>query len=443
MVFDALKERGILLRNAPHLIKKQLFVIPCYTHFERIKYFIGLKLYDWLSGTLSFGSSKSISSKKLLQLFPTINNQNLKGGVTYFDGQFDDARLAINLAKTATEKGAVVLNYCKVTALTKENKKLDGVIVIDLEEKKEFHLKTKAVINATGVFVDEILKMDEASNKPLVRPSQGVHLVVGKRFLEGTNALLIPETPDNRVLFAVPWHNHVLLGTTDTPLTQHSLEPVALEKEIDFILETVGQYLQIAPSKEDILTVFAGLRPLAASQNNKEKTKEISRDHKIIISSSGLITITGGKWTTYRKMADDTIKSAIKNGLVPVSVCQTNKIPIHGFTTVVENSHLDIYGSDAEKIKLLQKENGWMQEQIIAEMSYTKAEIVWCIRYEMARTIEDLLARRLRILFLDARAAMKAAPVVGEILRKELLQTEEWKQSQITNFLKLAKGYLP
>jgi len=285
--------------------------------------------------------------------------------------------------------------------------------------------------------------MDEASNKPLVRPSQGVHLVVGKRFLEGTNALLIPETPDNRVLFAVPWHNHVLIGTTDTPLTQHSLEPVALEKEIDFILETVGQYLQIAPSKEDILTVFAGLRPLAASQNNKEKTKEISRDHKIIISSSGLITITGGKWTTYRKMADDTIKSAIKNGLVPVSVCQTNKIPIHGFTTVVENSHLDIYGSDAEKIKLLQKKNGWMQEQIIAEMPYTKAEIVWCIRYEMARTIEDLLARRLRILFLDARAAMKAAPVVGEILRKELLQTEEWKQSQITNFLKLAKGYLP
>ena len=285
--------------------------------------------------------------------------------------------------------------------------------------------------------------MDEASNTPLVRPSQGVHLVVDKHFLKGTNALLIPETTDNRVLFAVPWHNHILLGTTDTPLTQHSLEPVALQKEIDFILETVGQYLQISPSKEDILTVFAGLRPLAASQNHKEKTKEISRDHKIIISSSGLITITGGKWTTYRKMADDTIKSAIKNGLVPVSVCQTNKIPIHGFTTVAENSHLDIYGSDAEEIKMLQDENEWLKEKILASMPYTKAEVVWFIRHEMARTIEDVLARRLRILFLNAHAAMEAAPVVAEILRKELVQTEEWKENQLTNFLKLTKGYLP
>ena len=285
--------------------------------------------------------------------------------------------------------------------------------------------------------------MDEANIKPLVRPSQGVHLVVDKRFLEGTNALLIPETPDNRVLFAVPWHNHILLGTTDTPLTQHALEPIALEKEINFILETVAQYLKTPPLKKDILTVFAGLRPLAASQNNDDKTKEISRDHKIIISSSGLITITGGKWTTYRKMADDTIKFAMKNGLVPVSVCQTTKIPIHGFSTIAENSDLAIYGSDAEKIKLLQQKHPWMQEKVIATMPYTKAEVVWCIRHEMARTIEDVLARRLRILFLDADAAMTAAPVISEILGKELQQTEEWKQNQLTNFLKLAKGYLP
>ena len=438
-----MKERGILLRNAPHLIKKQLFVIPCYSHFERVKYFFGLKIYDWLSGPLSFGSSKSINAKKLLSLFPTINYKNLKGGVSYFDGQFDDARLALNLAKTAAEKGAVVLNYCKVIGFNKKDEKLAGVTVIDLEENREFHLKTKAVINATGVFVDDILRMDEANIKPLVRPSQGVHLVVDKRFLEGTTALLIPETPDNRVLFAVPWHNHILLGTTDTPLTNNSLEPVALEKEIDFILETVAQYLKKTPLKKDILTVFAGLRPLAASQDNKEKTKEISRDHKITISSSGLITITGGKWTTYRKMADDTIKFAIKNGLLPPSICQTIKIKIHGFTTVAENSHLAIYGSDAEKIKLLQQEHVWMQEKIIAGMPYTKAEVVWCIRYEMARTIEDVLARRLRILFLDARAAMEAAPVVGEILKKEMLQTDEWKQNQLSSFLKLAKGYLP
>lgn len=443
LVFDALKERGILLRNAPHLIKKQLFVIPCYTHLERIKYFIGLKIYDWLSGPLSFGSSKSISSKKLLKLFPRINNKNLRGGVTYFDGQFDDARLAINLAQTAAENGAVVLNYCKVVGFSKKNEKLAGVTFIDLERNKEYYSKTKLVINATGVFVDDLLRMDEANIKPLVRPSQGVHLVVDKRFLEGTNGLLIPETPDNRVLFAVPWHNHILLGTTDTPITKNSLEPVALAKEIDFILETVARYLKSPPAKKDILSVFAGLRPLAASQNHEEKTKEISRDHKIIISSSGLITITGGKWTTYRKMADDTIRFAIKNKLLPVSVCLTTKIRIHGFTTVADNTHLGVYGSDAEKIRLLQNGVEWMKEKIVTTMPYTKAEVVWCIRFEMARTIEDVLARRLRILFLNAYAALEAAPVVADILKKELEQTEEWKQNQLLHFLRLAKGYLP
>jgi glycerol-3-phosphate dehydrogenase len=443
LVFDALKERGILHRNAPHLIKKQSFVIPCYTTGEKIKYFIGLKLYDWLSGPLSFGSSKYISASKILQLFPAINSKNLKGGVTYFDGQFDDARLAINLAQTAAEKGAIVLNYCKVTALKKVAGKINGVAVTDIENKKEYDLKAKAVINATGVFVDDILKMDEADSKRLVRPSQGVHIVVDKSFLEGRHSLLIPKTPDGRVLFAVPWHNHVLIGTTDTPLKQHSLEPIVLKQEVDFILETISQYLKKPPEKKDILTVFAGLRPLAASQNNEEKTKEISRDHKIIVNASGLVTITGGKWTTYRKMADDTIKAAIKNGLLPDSISQTTQISIHGFTTKTDETYLSVYGSDAEKIKNLQQEHPSLKERIIPSMPYTKAEVVWCIQNEMARNIEDVLARRLRILFLNAAAAIEAAPVVAEIIKNELGQTEEWKQEQLGNFLVLAKGYLP
>ena len=253
--------------------------------------------------------------------------------------------------------------------------------------------------------------------------------------------MLIPETSDGRVLFAVPWHNHVLIGTTDTPIRDYSLEPVAMEQEVNFILETVAQYLKTAPTKKDVLTVFAGLRPLAASPGNEEKTREISRDHKIIVNTSGLITITGGKWTTYRKMAQDTVNVAIKNGLLPDSIGQTTRIPLHGFSTSTDETHLAVYGSDAKKIKELQEENVCFNEKLVASMPYTMAEVVWCIRNEMARTIEDVLARRIRILFLNVQAAIEAAPVVAETLKKELEQTEEWKQNQLSDFLKLAKGY--
>jgi glycerol-3-phosphate dehydrogenase len=443
LVFDALRERGILLRNAPHLVNKKLFVIPCYSLFEKIKYFVGLKLYDWLAGPLSFGSSKYIGRKKLLELFPNINSYNLHGGVTYFDGQFDDARLAMSLTQTAAENGAVVLNYCKVVSLKKENGKLAGLTAIDVEEEKEYSIKAKAIINATGVFVDAILKMDEKDKRNLVRPSQGVHIVVDKSFLKGDNSLLIPKTPDGRVLFAVPWLDHLLIGTTDTPLQQHTLEPKALESEVNFIIETVAQYLKNAPQKKDILTVFAGLRPLAASQDdNDKKTKEISRDHKIIVNRSGLITITGGKWTTYRKMAVDAIEAAIKNNLLPPSSSKTTKLHLHGYTNTNDETHLAVYGSDAEKIRALWKEHEWTKEKLIVSMPYTKAEVVWCIREEMARTVEDILARRLRILFLNANAAIEAAPIVAEILQNELNKSEEWKQKKLKDFIELAKAYL-
>lgn len=440
LVYAALQERGILLQNAAHLVKKQAFVIPCYSVFSKLKYLVGLKLYDWLAGKYSFGPSKILHTKAVASRLGGINTKKLVGGVEYFDGQFDDARLAINLAQTAAEQGAVVINYMRVTDLDKEHNKINAVVAIDVETKRKYRLKTKAVINATGVFVDDILQMDKPGAKQLIRPSQGVHIVVDKKFLNSDSALMIPQTADGRVLFAVPWQQHLLVGTTDTPLEKHSLEPKALEKEIEFILSTLKQYLLNAPGKKDVLSVFAGLRPLAAPQGNTQNTKEISRDHKLMISDSGLVSITGGKWTTYRKMAEETVDAVIKNFDLPAVASQTKFIKIHG-CVLPTNDHLSVYGSDAEKIKELIKETPSLDKKLVDGFEHTKAEVVWAVRKEMAQTIEDVLARRLRILFLDADAAKKAAPGVAEIMADELNWPKEKKQKQLNDFLALADQY--
>lgn len=442
LVYDALHERGILQKNAAHLVKRQPFIIPCYSWMDKAKYLVGLKLYDWLSGRYSFGQSRFLNKKELLQKLPGLNPKNLAGGVEYYDGQFDDARLAINLAQTAAEQGAVLLNYFKVTGLKKEDGKTAGVIAVDAETRKEYKLAAKVVINATGVFVDELLQMDTPGRRPLVRPSQGVHLVVDQSFLQSSSAVMIPKTADGRVLFAVPWHNHVLLGTTDTPLDKHSLEPEALQKEIRFILETVKQYLTRPPQEKDVLSVFAGLRPLAAPQKATSTTKEISRDHKLLVSDSGLITITGGKWTTYRKMAEETVNKAAEVGGLPSVACTTKNIGIHGCEDISPKNNWAVYGTDREKILALTKELPRLRNKLIEEHLYTEAEVVWAIRNEMARTVEDVLARRLRLLFLDAKAASLAAPSVAELMAKELGYTEDWKLAQIESFTKLAANYL-
>ncbi|MCU7550156.1 glycerol-3-phosphate dehydrogenase/oxidase [Chitinophagaceae bacterium LB-8] len=441
LVHDAVQERGLLLRNAPHLVKKQAFVIPCYNWFSVFQYFTGLKIYDWLAGSYSLGSSKFVTKREVLQHLPAIKSSGLVGGIKYFDAQFDDARMALNLAQTCAEKGGVILNYFKVTGLLKTDQKVCGVIAIDQESDKEYQLQAKVVINATGVFVDDILTMDHPESKPLVRPSQGVHLVLQRSFLNTDTALLIPKTADGRVLFAVPWHDHMLVGTTDTPINETLLEPIALEQEIGFILDTMQKYLSRSPERKDVLSVFAGLRPLAA-QNGKNNTKEISRDHKLFVSDSGLITITGGKWTTYRKMAEETVDMAIITGnLVPVA-CRTKGVQIHGFTTSLCESHLGVYGSDAEQIKELTGKNPALNNTLVNSLPYTEAEVVWAVRNEMARTVEDVLARRLRILFLDASAAMKAAAGVAKIMAKELQYDKDWESSQVENFTRLAKQYL-
>ncbi|MEO8794217.1 MAG: glycerol-3-phosphate dehydrogenase/oxidase [Daejeonella sp.] len=442
LVYEALRERGYLLKNAPHVVKKQSFIIPCYNWKSKWKYLSGLKIYDWMSGLYSFGKSEFLSKEKVLKLLPDVNPQNLIGGIKYFDGQFDDARLAINLAQTCAEQGGTLLNYFKVTGLLKdEDGKINGLRALDVESTKEYSINCKAIINATGVFVDDILNMDLPLRKPLVRPSQGVHLVVDQSFMRGNSALLIPKTSDGRVLFAVPWHNHVLLGTTDTPIQKSSLEPLALEEEIDFILDTAGRYLTSKPKREDVLSVFAGLRPLAASEDTNDKTKEISRSHKIVVSKSGLITITGGKWTTYRKMAEDVIDRAIKQVGLSKKTCSTSSLKIHGFEISEQENFLSIYGSDQTFILDLIKDDPRLDEKLHSRLPYIAAEVVWAVRNEMARTLEDVLARRLRALFLDANASIDMAPRVAEIMAAELNYDSAWQSGQVKQFEDLAKHY--
>ena len=313
LVREALKERGLLEKNAPHLVENQTFLIPNYTWWGGPYYTLGLKAYDFLAGKLSLGSSKHVSKNETIRKLSTINKDNLKGSVSYQDGQFDDSRLAVNIAQTAIEKGGVLLNYFKVKNLTKDaHDKVSGVVAIDQETQKEYTFKGKAIINATGVFADDILQMDKPGAKRRIQPSQGVHLVFDKSFLPGNDAIMIPKTDDGRVLFAVPWHDKVIVGTTDVMVDQHVAEPNATKDEVDFILETFNRFIEKKATRKDIKSIYAGLRPLAAPDDEAGKTKEISRGHKILISETGLISITGGKWTTYRKMAEDTLNKAIE-----------------------------------------------------------------------------------------------------------------------------------
>ncbi|KAA5549311.1 glycerol-3-phosphate dehydrogenase/oxidase [Adhaeribacter rhizoryzae] len=444
LVYEALYERGLLLQNAPHLVNIQSFVIPNYSWWNEMLYGVGLTVYDLMAGKYRLNKTGLLSGKKVKQLLPNINTEGLKGGVRYYDGQFDDARLAINLAQTCAEQGGVVLNYTKVTGLTKDNTgKITGVQAQELESGEIYHLPAKAVVNATGVFVNDILQMNAPATKPLVRPSQGVHVVLDSSFLPGENALMIPKTPDGRVLFVVPWHQHLLVGTTDTPLNQNSLEPTALETEIDFILDTAGKYLVRKPTRADVKSVFAGLRPLAAPTKNTNSTKEISRSHKLIVADSGLITITGGKWTTYRKMAEETVDEAITVAHLPETPCSTANLKIHGyFTEKVKNDSLNIYGSDRAFIRELINYEPALGQTLHPDFPQVQAEVVWAVRNEMARTVEDVLARRLRILFLDARAAMKMAPQVAALMAGELDYDLAWQEKQLLEFTQLAENYL-
>lgn len=444
LVKEALYERGLMLQNASHLVNNQSFIIPNYKWWDTVLYTIGLKIYDFLAGKLSFGKSQRISKKATVHRLSTVKVDHLKGGVVYHDGQFDDARLAVNIAQTAIEQGATVLNHFKVNQLHKDaDGKVNGVAAVDMESGKLHTFNAKVVINATGVFTDEVLQMDNIHAKNTIKPSQGIHLVLDRSFLPGNDAIMIPKTTDGRVLFLVPWHNRVVVGTTDTLLDSHSLEPKPLDREIDFILETANAYLNKKVQRSDVLSVFAGLRPLAAPKDPSEKTKEISRSHKILVSDSGLVTITGGKWTTYRKMAQDAVNKVIALGKLPHRECRTKELRIHGANgAATDTNHLYVYGTDRHAIETLIESRPELGEKLHPRLEFLKAEVVWAMTHEMALTVEDVLARRVRILFLDAKAAQEVAPEVAEMMAKYLHKDADWQQSQVKSFTKLAEQYI-
>jgi glycerol-3-phosphate dehydrogenase len=457
LVMEALKERGLLRKNAPHLVKNQSFVIPNYKWWENPFYGIGLKVYDWMAGSLGLGPSEFLSKEETMKLAPNLDEDGLRGGVLYHDGQFDDARLAIHLAMTAADHNAVVLNYMSVEGLMKANNTVCGVIAKDELNVKEYEVKSKVVINATGIFSDRITKMDDADAEPMISHSQGIHLVFDKEFLPSDTAIMIPRTDDGRVLFAVPWHNKVIVGTTDTPVafsdsveTRHALslskermiEPVALPTEVEFVMHHIARYLKKDPLLSDIRSIFAGLRPLV--KNSSKITSAISRDHHISVSDSELISITGGKWTTYRKMAEDVMEIAINKAGLYDKECVTKSLHIHGYKVTNDyNEQLYYYGSDADAIQSLIRNKPILGELIHPALPYLKAEIVWAVQSEMSMTVEDALARRTRALLLDAKAAMESALPVAQLIAGEINSDESWIKKQVEDFNSTAKNYLP
>lgn len=418
LVMEALKERGLLLRNAPHIVHNQKFIVPNYKWWEKPLYGIGLKIYDKMAGKLGLGPSQFLSKEETMQLAPTLDPEDLRGGVLYHDGQFDDARLAISIAQTAVEYGATILNYFPVNGLLKMNKKICGVWVKDVFTNKEYEIRSKIVINATGVFTDSIMKMDDAKHENIISPSQGIHLVVDKDFLPGDTAIMIPKTDDGRVLFAVPWHNKIVLGTTDTAVENVSAEPIPQQQEIEFILQHIGRYLTKDPQLKDVRSMFAGLRPLVKAKG--KRTAAISREHFINIADSGLITITGGKWTTYRKMSEDVVDLAIKEFKISSDPCITKDLKLVGHDKTMPS--VEISNLDNEAIAVVIKRA--IQEE-------------WCM------TVEDLLSRRTRQLLLDAKTAINKAPLVASLMAKEMNKDDNWINQQINNFKAISINYLP
>ena len=455
LVIEALKERGIMRNNAPHLVRDLSFIIPSYDWWSSPFYGIGLKIYDMMAGKLGLGPSTLLNREETLEAIPNVKQEGLMGGVIYHDGQFDDARMAISLAMTAEDHGATLLNYMSFEEFIKEGDLITGIRAKDQLSGATYELLSHVVINATGVFSDDIMQADQPELPRSIRPSQGVHIVLESDFLQKDHAIMVPHTTDGRVLFAVPWNGYVVVGTTDSPMDEALEEPVAMEEEIDFILANAGMYMTRKPSRDDIRSIFVGLRPLAADSGSggssgsggaadisqKQSTKEVSRHHKVLVSPSGLVSILGGKWTTYRKMAEDVVNTASTVGNLDEVDCTTTTTPIHGFEEQSDwSDSLHVYGTDATTIRALDPQgNGSLSDKFMISTN----QIRWAVRHEMAMTLEDVLARRSRALFLDAQEALTIAPRVAKIMAEEMGQDEAWISGQISAFEQVAASYIP
>ena len=453
LVYEALHERAVMMRNAPHLVKTQAFLLPAYRPWELPYYGAGLLAYDLLSGRASMGRTRLLGREATLRQIPNLQAYSLSGSVLYHDGQFNDARLALALARTAEDHGATVLNYARCTRLTHAEGKVTGATVRDVETGEEVAVRAKAVFNATGIFTDQTRRMDDERTPPLLTVSRGSHLVVSADVLGGSAGIMVPKTRDGRVIFAIPWQGKVVIGTTDLPAEAPAMEPGHTQDEIDFLLETVNPYLAKKIGEADILSVFSGLRPLVTGQESK--TSKISREHHIDVSASGLVTVAGGKWTTYRRMAEDALSFAAGRGLLERRACITGKTPLHGADHGADGAdrsgtlaagqsdlHRAEYGSDTSLLDAMILSEPELALPLEAALPYSMAQAVFAVRHEMARTLEDVLSRRTRALLLDERATLRAAPAVAERMRVELGQTIWWRESQLEAFALLVEtGY--
>ena len=443
LVRDALRERTMLRNNAPHLVHDMPFLIPCRSWWQRFYYGIGLKFYDFLAVRNSFGRSHGVSKQNAIETVPTLRQDDLVGGVIYHDGQFDDSRLLLNMARTARDHGACLVNYMGVISLLKDNLgRVMGVTAKDGETIEEFDLHARSVINAGGPFCDSIRLMDDPSCESMITPSQGVHIVLPRAFFPGDTAMIVPKTSDGRVIFLIPWHDHVIVGTTDTAIPESTLEPTAQSGEIEFLLKTTAEYLDKQPTHNDILSVFTGIRPLVKGDKSA-RTASLSRDHVIRIADSGLVTITGGKWTTVRKMAEDCLNRACKAAGIPSAPCATKDLSLHGFTTDIIDDPRAYYGADLQGVQEIESDFPSLAKPLDSSLPICGSDVIWAARNEMARTIEDVLARRTRSLFLNSQAALRVAPKVAELLAQELEEDQTWIDDQIQKLKLVASAYLP
>lgn len=443
LVMGALHERGLMRQNAPHLVHDLGFVVPNYTWWEAPFYGMGMKVYDMLAGRYGFGRSRVLSIQETVERIPTIALDGLRGGVAYYDGQFDDARMLLNMAQTAAEQGATLVNYAKVVALTKDGEGyVNGVVMRDMESGVEREVLAKVVINCTGPFADELRQMNDPEARGMIAGSTGVHVVLDRSFLPGDSAIMVPRTADGRVLFAIPWYDKVLVGTTDVPTTNFTLEPWPTQEEVDFILENAEGYLDRSPTRDDILSVFSGIRPLVKAADDAN-TSQLSRDHTITVTKSGLVTIAGGKWTTCRHMAEDLVDNALVVGDLEPKPCVTTQLRIHGYHRHAEKfGDLAFYGSDAPTIRDSLRRHPEYAAKIHPRLPVVAGQVVWAVRQEMARTVDDVLARRTRCLLFDAQAAIDAAPEVARIMAAEMGQGEAWVTDQLDQFWQIARRYL-